>query len=397
MTRSVAVAIVGAGPYGLSLAAYLRARRVGFRIFGIPMESWRTGMPAGMFLKSEGFASDLYDPEGLFTLKLFCAHHGLPYADTGFPVPLEAMAAYGLCFQQQLVPDVETRTVVALDRASRGFLLQLDDGETLIARRVIIAVGSKYFQHVPSGIAHLPPEFLSHSCKHHDLSQFAGRDVTVVGGGASALDLVTLLHETGAQVRLVARRPSLVFLSKPAPRSLWNRIRYPMSGIGGGWRSRFFTDAPMLFRYLPQEVRLRTIRTYLGPAGAWFIKNRLVGRVPLLLSHAPKSAEVRDGRVRLHLNGGGAQCELETDHVVAATGYRVDLRRLIFLSEKIRSGLRSIENAPVLSQDFESSVPGLYFVGLASAHCFGPVMRFLFGAGYTARRLSEHLSFVGAS
>src|ERR1700741_1522225 len=153
----------------------------------------------------------------------------------------------------------------------------------------------------------------------------------------------------------------------------------------------------MLFRYLPKEIRLRTIRTYLGPAGAWFTKDRLVGRVPLLLSHAPKFAEVRGGRVCLHLNGGGTQCELETDHVIAATGYRVDLRRLMFLGEKIQSALRSIENAPVLSQDFESSVPGLYFVGLASAHCFGPVMRFLFGAGYTARRLSEHLSFVGAS
>jgi hypothetical protein len=361
------------------------------------MESWRTGMPAGMFLKSEGFASDLYDPEGHFTLKRFCAQHGFPYADTGLPVPLEAMTAYGLCFQQRLVPEVEHRTVVAIDHAARGFLLQLENGETLTARKVIIAVGSSYFQHVPSGIAHLPPEFLSHSCEHHDLSQFAGRDVTVVGGGASALDLATLLHEGGANVRLVARRPSLVFLSKPAPRSLWYRIRYPMSGIGGGWRSRFFTDAPMFFRYLPQELRLRTIRTYLGPAGAWFIKDRLVGRVPVLLSHSPKSAKVRNGRVCLHLNGGSTQCELETDHVIAATGYRVDLGRLTFLDEKIRLAVRSIENAPVLSQDFESSVAGLYFVGLASAHCFGPVMRFLFGAGYTSRRLSEHLSSVGAS
>jgi hypothetical protein len=91
------------------------------------------------------------------------------------------------------------------------------------------------------------------------------------------------------------------------------------------------------------------------------------------------------------------QSELLTDHVIAATGYRVDIGRLDFLSDNIRASLRFIENAPALSQNFESSVSGLYFVGLASTHCFGPVMRFLFGAGYTARRLSEHLSCNGAS
>jgi thioredoxin reductase len=351
-------------------------------------------MPAGMFLKSEGFASDLYDPERRFTLKRFCAQHGVSYAETGLPISLETMAAYGLCFQQQLVPELETRTVVALEHSDKDFLLQLDNGETLTAGRVIVAAGSSYFQYVPPSLAHLPAQFLSHSCEHHDLSRFTGRDVTVVGGGASALDLAALLYESGSQVRLVVRQPSLAFVSTPSRRSLWHRIRYPMSGIGGGWRSRFFADAPMLFRYLPQDIRLRTIKTYLGPAGAWFIKDRIVGRVPFLLSHIPSHAAVRDGRVYLQFNGNGTQRELMTDHVIAATGYRVDLRRLIFLSEKIRSALRSIESAPVLSRNFESSVPGLYFVGLASTHCFGPVMRFLFGAGYTARRLSEHLSCV---
>jgi hypothetical protein len=361
------------------------------------MESWSARMPAGMFLKSEGFASDLYDPERRFTLKHFCAHHDFPYADTGLPIPVEVMSAYGGCFQERVVPEVERRSVVALDHSSKEFLLQLEGGETLTSKRVVVAVGSTVFRYMPSCLEPLPAEYVSHSCEHHDLSQFAGRDVTVVGAGASALDLTALLHDAGAQVRLVARRPSLVFLSKPAPRSLWRRIRYPMSGIGGGWRSRFFTDAPMLFRYLPEQVRLRTIKTYLGPAGAWFIKDRLDGRVPVLLSHVPVHASVRDGRVRLRLKGELADCELTTDHVIAATGYQVNIQKLTFLGRKIVCALRSIENAPLLSQNFESSIPGLYFVGLASAYCFGPVMRFLYGAGYTARRLSEHLSQAGAS
>ena len=391
-TRSAEVAIIGAGPYGLSIAAHLRARGVGFRIFGNPMESWRARMPAGMLLKSEGFASDLYDPERRFTLKRFCLQNSLPYEDIGVPIPRETLANYGLRFQEQLVPDLENNQVVALDRSSKDFLLQLDNGETLTAHRVIVAVGSSHFQYLPESLAHLPAERLSHSSEHHDLSRFAGQDVTVVGSGASALDLAVLLQEVGSHVRLVSRRSSLVFLSKPGSRSLWHKIRYPMSGIGGGWRSRFFTDAPMLFRYLPQQIRLRTIKTYLGPAGGWFVKDQILGHVPLLLAQTPAYAEVRGGRVYMQCRGDGMESELLTDHVIAATGYRVDIGRLDFLGDKIRASVRSIENAPVLSRNFESSVRGLYFVGLASTHCFGPVMRFLFGAGYTARRLSEHLS-----
>jgi hypothetical protein len=153
----------------------------------------------------------------------------------------------------------------------------------------------------------------------------------------------------------------------------------------------------MLFRYFPQETRLRIIKTYLGPSGAWVVKDRITEHVPLLLGRAPKYAELQDRQVHLQVNGNGAPCDLLTDHVIAATGYRVDLHRLNFLSEQIRSSLRSIENAPLLSQTFESSVPGLYFVGLTSAHCFGPSMRFICGAAYTARRLSEHLTCVAAS
>jgi thioredoxin reductase len=358
------------------------------------MESWRAHMPAGMLLKSEGFASDLYDPERTTTLRRFCAQSGLPYADLGVPVPLKTMVAYGLDFQERLVPSLEKRMVTGLHLCSAGFQLELDDGETFNSRRVIVAVGHRHFPYVPSCMAHLPPELMSHSSEHHDLGRLKGRDVTVVGGGASALDLATLLHENGADVRLLVRQPSVSFVSKPRPRTLWCRVRYPMTGIGGGWKSRLFTDAPGMFRFLPQEMRSHIVKTHLGPAGAWFIQDRITGRLPVLAGRAPTHAEARDGHVVLHLNGIDGPSEIVTDHVVAATGYRVDLHRLSFLSERLRSSLRSIGNTPVLSRDFESSVPGIYFIGLAAAHWFGPVMRFMFGAGYTARRLSEHLSRI---
>ena len=184
MTGSSKVAIIGAGPYGLSIAAHLRAHGIDFRIFGRPMHSWRMRMPAGMLLKSEGFASSLHDPARRFTLERFCAERGLRYAAKNVPVPLQTFAEYGLAFQRQLVPNVEEKAVVGLDRAPYGFLLRLDDGETVAADRVVVAVGITYFPHVPAGLAHLPPDTFSHTSDHHDLARFKGADVTVIGGGA---------------------------------------------------------------------------------------------------------------------------------------------------------------------------------------------------------------------
>jgi thioredoxin reductase len=390
MTQSSLVAVIGAGPYGLSIAAHLRARGIEFRIFGNPMNSWRKRMPAGMFLKSEGFASSLHDPDGCFTLKDFCAKYGHAYGDTAFPVPLNTFTAYGLAFQRRFAPDLEDKAVAALDRLPYGFDIRLHDGERVLARRVVVAVGVDYFSYVPTNLAHLPPELLSHSSDHHDLSRFKGRDVTVIGSGASALDLMAALHEAGAEVRLVARRSRLRWNS-PWSRPLWKGW-YPKCGLGPGWRNRFYEYMPMLFRRIPSETRLEIVRTWLGPTGAWPVKDR-VERMPLLLGYTPRSAEFSNGQAQLRIVGpDGEEREIPTSHIIAATGYRIDLRRVTFLSEDLRSQLRSFEYAPLLSPDFQSSVPGLYFVGLASAFAFGPVMRFVIGARYTARRLARHLA-----
>jgi thioredoxin reductase len=395
------VAIVGGGPYGLSIAAHLRAGGVNFRIFGRPMDNWLHHMPRGMLLKSDGFASNLSDPDGSFTLRQFCAEKAIQYDDTRTPVRLETFSAYGLAFQERLVPEFEDKQVVTVEHSLGGFRLRLDDGEVVAARRIVLAVGITHFAHVPEELAHLPAEFLSHSSRHHDLELFRGRNVCVIGGGASASDLAGLLHEGGAEVQFVVRQPLLKFHGKPAAdgrRSLWQRIRHPQSGIGPGMRSRFYTDAPIVFHYLPQGLRLELARTHLGPAGGWFARDKVVGRVPTLLGHSPERAEIRDGRVHLHLRGmDDTKREIVADHVIAATGYRVDLERLRFLSAEIRTQLRAVASTPILSSDFESSIPGLYFVGMAATNSFGPLMRFAFGADFTARRIKKSLAGIRSS
>jgi thioredoxin reductase len=388
----VDVAVIGAGPYGLSVAAHLRHHGVAFRVFGRPMDSWLAHMPKGMLLKSDGFASNIYDPENEFSLARFCAERGIEYADTGVPVRLETFAAYGLAFKAQMVPALEDKLVSSVERLSDRFLLHLEDGETLTAKRVILAVGITHFEHIPGNLAHLPQDLLSHSGWHHDLERFRGRRVVVIGGGASALDLAGLLCDVDARPELVSRGAQLRFHSMPTgrPRSLWQQIRHPQSGLGPGLRSSFFAEAPLAFHYLPERLRLETVRRTLGPSGGWFSRDKVIGRVPLRLGQSPLRADIQDRMVRLCLGAAdGSSTEIKADHIIAATGYRVDIERLKFLSAPIRSALKAVHNTPVLSSSFESSIPGLYFVGVAAANSFGPVMRFAYGAGFAAQHLAN--------
>jgi cation diffusion facilitator CzcD-associated flavoprotein CzcO len=395
MRSTVDVAIIGAGPYGLSIAAHLAALGVTFRIFGSPMHTWRTQMPQGMRLKSEGFASTLYDPDSTFTLATYCSQQGLPYADLGFPIPLETFASYGQEFQRRLVPGLEDKLVVSLDRGPSNFLLRLEDGDVVAASQVIVAVGISHFQYVPAVLDGLPKEFVTHSSAHHTFDRFRGREVTVIGGGSSSADVAAALVRAGASAQIVARKPVFRFHEPPGPLPprLMERIRNPMSGLGPGWRSLFCTSAPLVFHKMPQRFRLEVARRHLGPAAGWFVKNQLAGRVPFHLGSHLDQAKVQDGRIQLQLvNGDGVRRTLVTDHVIAGTGYKVDLRRLAFLNPEVRAGIRSVEHTPLLSSTFESSIPGLFFVGASSANSFGPLARFAFGAGFTARRLSGSLA-----
>ncbi len=394
MSAALEVVIVGAGPYGLSIAAHLHALGISSRIFGPPMEVWREHMPKGMLLKSDGFASNLSDPVSSFTLKHFCQTRGLPYDDTRLPVGIETFVEYALAFQEKLVPHLDTRQVTRIDRTADHYTVQLADGESVTARRVVLAVGISHFSYMPPVLGGLPPELVSHSSKHRDCSVFRGRRVTVVGGGASAVDLAALMHENGADVSIVARAQTIRFHNMPAmtPRTVWQRMRNPSSGLGPGWKSRFYTDAPGIFRFFPEKQRLRIVRQHLGPAPGWPMKKRVQGKVPMLLGRSIAQAKVSNGGVSLSLSTHDGQMEEHyTEHVVAATGYRPDMRRLSFLDETIRSQVQAVANGPVLSSNFQSSVPGLYFVGIAAANNFGPMMRFAYGSDYTARRISSHL------
>lgn len=393
MSNVVDVVIVGAGPYGLSLAAHLQAHGISNRIFGPPMDVWRNHMPAGMLLKSDGFASNLSDPKMTYPLEKYCAEQGIAYDHETIPVAIETFIGYAIAFQQKLVSHLDTRSVTRIERDGENFRVQLQDGETVLARRVVLAVGISYFAYRPPELESLPLEMVSHSSQHPNPAALRGKKVTVLGSGASAVDLAVLMHESGVDVTILARAKKIRFHDMPPAggRTLLQKLRHPTSGLGPGWKSRFYTDLPGVFRYFSPEKRLSIIRRHLGPAPGWPMKARVMGKVPLLLDHKIARAETSNGQLFLSLtNGNGATEQHETDHLVAATGYRPDIRRLPFL-DGLRNEIRTLEHAPVLSPEFQSSVPGLYFIGIAAVNDFGPMMRFAYGSDYTARKLARHL------
>lgn len=395
--------VIGAGPYGLSVAAHLRSRGVPVRVFGDVMSSWRRHMPVGMCLKSAPDASDLSAPTPGYGLADFSAASGTQPLTGHQIVPIEMFVRYGQWFQQQLLPDVESEQVNHLDHAAGRFHLTLSSGEELETGTVVMASGLNGFAHVPAELAAVAPDgpapdgLVSHTSQHRDLTRFRGREIAVIGAGQSALESGALLHEAGAGVRVLVRSQARWGLPPKEPRSgVLSLLPEPNSPLGPTWRIYPFSHATGLFPYLPADTRLKLVKRVLGPLGAWWLEDRVVGKVPVLDGHRVVRARREGDKVLLTVASAGQTHDLAVDHVLAATGYRVDLSRLDFLSPELCGKVRCLADWPDLSTSFESSVSGLYFTSLTAAATFGPVMRFVCGTTFTARRVSAAVAAKAA-
>ena len=393
------VVVIGAGPYGLSVAAQLRHRRIPYRVFGKPMSMWTDHVPKGLTLKSDAFASNLASPNDEFPLKRFYQDSGrTDYSPIGLRVGADTLAEYGLEFQRRYVGDVDEARVTEVAKAGDGFRLALDSGEQVSARKVVVATGLVSLRHVPDSLAALPSEMLSHSSGHHDLAKFRGRRVVVIGAGQSACEMSALLNEAGAEVTMLTRRPLKWYEPKNEDkpnvrRSAYQRIRRPNFGLGPGWRTWFWSEMPYAFSFLPQDMRHTKAYGLFAPAGSGWIKHRVDGVIPIHTGSL-RSAVARGSEVHLSVDTAEGSIDLTADQVVAATGYRAEVSRLPFL-ERMLGDIQTIKGAPVLNRSFEASVPGLHFVGFMGGSTFGPSMRFIYGTRFAARQVSQALSHLG--
>jgi hypothetical protein len=174
---------------------------------------------------------------------------------------------------------------------------------------------------------------------------------------------------------------------------LRDRLKMPASVLGPGWLNFSLQRAPLWPHLMPDARRVRLTKNHLGPWGAWWVRQRVEGQVGVLGNVEVAGAREDGSRLRLKLrHSDGRERDLTVDHVVCGTGYVADVSRLPFVGRELASDIRRIERAPRLSRKFESSVPGLYFVGQAASLSFGPLFRFVAGAQYAAPTVARHIA-----
>ena len=378
------VVVVGAGPYGLSTAAHLLGKGFNVAVFGKPLKLWREHMPKGMFLRSHWWATNLSDPQKKYGFEQFFQ---VSEYNKCYPVPIEAFIDYAMWFQEQAVPNIDTTYVSSIERKDGQFLLTLEDGRTVVAPAVVMAIGLYYYAKRPPEYDDLPAELVTHSFEHADFSRFAGKTVGIIGGGQSAVEYAALLNEIGASVHLIARRP-IHWLGPDTDdqRSFMDQLRAPRAGIAPGWKNWALEYIPYLFQRLPQPRKDRYINNHYNAAASDWLRDRVIGKVALHEGTRVEKLQEVDNGLELTLSDNEV---VKVDHLILSTGYQVDIKRLSMLSPSLLKEIQEDTGTPILNSWFESSIPGLYFVGLSSLRSFGPLYRFVVGAKAAAPRVAS--------
>ncbi|MGE5711090.1 MAG: FAD-dependent oxidoreductase [Nitrospira sp.] len=385
-TLDCEVVVIGAGPYGLSAAAHLKAKGISVRVFGEPMEFWARKMPEGMLLRSPRVASNISDPNRAFTLEAYEAASARP---ANAPVPLDAFVEYGRWFRQQLGSDLDQTNIAAIRREQEWFAVTLKNGGEIRCHRVVVAAGIGPFKYKPKVFELLDPVLASHCYEGRSIRSFTGKRVAVIGAGQSALESAALLHEAGADVEIIARIPQLRWIGMhPWLHNLGpiSTLLYSEHDVGPAGISRLVA-MPRVVHRIPLKLRDRIRTRAVRPAGSKWLPERLK-KVKVSTGRMVTDACAVGHEVKIRLDDGS---ERSIDHVLMGTGYSVDIRKYEFLSQDIVPKIQIFDGYPVLTSGFCSSVPGLHFIGATAARSFGPLLYFVAGTEFASRELTSHI------
>lgn len=381
------VAIIGAGPYGLSAGVHLKAKGISVRVFGEPMEFWAKKMPEGMLLRSPRVASSLSDPDRAFTLE---AYEAVSKREPCAPVPLDTFVEYGRWFRHQLGSDLDERTVLRVDRDQPGFRLTLQDDEEITSTYVVVATGVGPFRKKPAVFQNFSPQQVIHCYEGRDVRRFAGKRVAVIGAGQSALESAALLHEANAQVEVIARRSHLRWIGMHS----WlhhlgpiTSLLYSPHDVGPAGISRLVAY-PKLVSHVPLKLRDRIRTRAVRSAGSRWLPERLAS-VKIMTGRSVSQASAFADEIAIKLDDGS---ERRVDHVLLGTGYQVDISRYDFLPPELTRDIKQFDGYPKLASGFRTSVPGLHFIGATAARSFGPLLYFVAGTEFASRELTSYLS-----
>ena len=359
--------IVGAGPFGLAMSAYARRHHIDHLVVGHVMDFWKSNMPDGMLLRSG--CDWHYDPFNEDTIESYLWARNLKPADVD-PLPLDLYLGYCEWFRRQKGIEVIPGRVGRLDGANDTqpfFKAVLEDGGTIAARNVVLALGFKYFKHVPEPYPALfPPGRFAHTCDCVDFTPLKGKRVLIIGGRQSAFEWAALIREQGADaVHLSYRHPTPSF-----QQSDWSWVSPLMDSMAAdpGWFRRLTAEEKdQVGRRLWAEGRLK-----LEP---WLAARISDGKVKLYPnSWVTTCEELADGALEVGLSTGEA---LTVDQVILATGYKVDVDQIPLLAEgNILARLEVRNGFPALDEHFQSNIPGLFFTSMCATQDFGPFFAF---------------------
>jgi FAD-dependent urate hydroxylase len=386
MVEKLDVAIVGAGPFGLSVAAHLHRRSA--RTFGQEMETWRTCMPEEMLMRSAWEETSLSAPGDAGTLDLWVQEAGESRTE---PIPLPMFLRYSTWFAERFVLDRDPSRIASVESSGSRYRLTTEAGSEVEVERIVIAVGVMPFAYVPPRLAELLGDSVSLATGIEDAGKHSGKRVLVVGGGQAGLETAGLAAQAGADVEL-ATRSGVRWFADHEPHYPRGRIQarlyrlaYPVVGYGPPPLNRLVM-MPDVFAALPERTRRSLTARVLRSGGSPWLRGFVERSVRVSEHTTVAHVEQQSDGLLVRFSDG---TEREVDQILIACGYRFELDRLPFLAPEVRARIETQSGWPVIDRYFRSTDPNLFFVGYAAEHRFGPLSRFVLGAKFTATRLRQ--------
>jgi thioredoxin reductase len=381
MAWHVPLLIIGAGPYGLAVARYAQAHGIEYLVVGKLMDFWKSNMPKGLYLRS---GCDWHlDPLGVYTIAQYLQTQRLTPREVE-PLSLDFYLGYAQWFQAQSaiahLPTLAQRLEYVND-GRRVFEVTLDDGQTITAPNVVLALGFRYFKRLPADLTQrLPADRFAHTCDFVNFEPLQGKRVLIFGGRQSAFEWAALMREAGAAAVTISHRHA----SPSFTPSDWSWVLPVVDGM---------LDNPAWFRQLSNEAQ-ELWRRRLFIEGRLKIEPWLATRVHRdgvqVWPHTHLiTSETYGDEIVLRFEDS---LTVTVDQVALATGYQTDLNRVPFLAQgNVLSKLQTRNGYPVLDEHFQTNLAGLFITSLPSTQDFGPFFGFTVGVRAAAHLIGRAL------